>query len=203
VSVPVTSSAPFPGAPLPSQRPGHRVRNRVLVGALAFVVAAAAALIVPQLLDGGPGGDDAGPNPTASASGSAPASPSASPGASEPDPNVSPGMQWADSERFMEISGGEVRGGQVFLKVRVATKEPLGESFETRPGTGPFVEVRAADDARAIRLRSDPRGPQSDMEELVEDLEDRRGDDVVEGFDVRFSAFGLVQQVEWLFNPGG
>jgi hypothetical protein len=61
----------------------------------------------------------------------------------------------------MEISSGESRGGEVFLKVRPATKNHLGESWETIPGTGSFIEVATAADARAIRVQSDQRGPTS------------------------------------------
>jgi hypothetical protein len=39
------------------------------------------------------------------------------------------------------------------------------------------------------------------MERLVRDLRERDRSDVDEGFTVTFSAIGLVQQVEWEFNP--
>ncbi|GIJ66992.1 Hsp70 family protein [Virgisporangium ochraceum] len=207
-------AAPRPEAPPVTAPPARGRRGRrwlAVTGALVLLLAAAAALFVPRLLDRGePGGDTgtggdtgAGSPSTTSTTPSAGASgPPASQSSSGPaDPDASPGQQWADSRQFMEISSGQVRGDTVLLTVRPATKNHLGESWETIPGTGPFVEVAASADGRAIRVPNDPRGPTSTMERLVRDLRERDPDDVEEGFTVTFSALGLVQQVEWEFNP--
>lgn len=180
----------------PPVRDRRRGRRLAVTGALVLLLAAAAALLVPQLLDREEPRKGTG-------KGTATSGPSTSPASTEPAaPDATPGGQWADSRPFMEISSGASRDGTVFLKVRPATKNHLGESWETIPGTGPFVEVATAADARAIRVRSDQRGPTSTMERLVRDLRERDPDDVAEGFEVTFSAFGIVQQVEWQFNPG-
>ena len=186
----------------PSRRERRRGRRFAVTGALVLLLAAAAALLVPQLLDRDEPGTDTGTGtPTTTATTSA--GPSGSRASTDQaDPNASSGRQWAGSRQFMEISSGGSRDGTVFLTVRLAAKNHLGESWETIPGTGPFVEVGTAADARAIRVQSDRRGPTSTMERLVRDLRERDPDDVEEGFEVTFSAFGIVQQVEWQFNPG-
>ena len=122
-----------------------------------------------------------------------PAPPAAS-AAPSPSPAAPGGARWAGQEQFMEVQAAGLRSGRLVLSVRVATKQDLGESFETVPGTGPFTEVEAG--AGVVVTKQD--GTTQSAAGFVTDLPRRQNP--VEGFTVRFGADGLVSSIDWLYT---
>ncbi|MFI6101890.1 hypothetical protein ACIA8G_40605 [Lentzea sp. NPDC051213] len=100
----------------------------------------------------------------------------------------------------MQIESGAVRGDTVFLKVRPAKKEILGESFDTVAIPGPYTEVAMANPSRALLLN----GESGDPEVFVDTLKKRSASDANAAFDITFDQNGKVTTVEWLFvmEPG-
>jgi hypothetical protein len=112
-------------------------------------------------------------------------------------PKTSNASDWSNSTRFMQVESGSIRNGTVYLKVRPAKKNILGESFETVPVPGPYTEVKLVAHARILLLDGESGSPEA----FVDTLADRPADQRDEAFDVIFDGRGHVSQVDWLYVP--
>jgi hypothetical protein len=105
--------------------------------------------------------------------------------------------RWAGSTQFLQIKSARKRGVALYLKVRPAEKEYLGESFETRTTGGPWTEVQMSALAENVPLGGIP----GDAEALRKSLSTRPANQADEGFDISFFGNGQVSKVAWLYVP--
>jgi hypothetical protein len=103
----------------------------------------------------------------------------------------------------MEIQGGQARNGQVYVQVRPAGKEILGESFETITIPGPYTDVAFAAHTRIRRLDGATETPEAFIADLARRDPNRpdhvQPDQRKEGFDLTFDDQGRVTQIDWLY----
>jgi hypothetical protein len=128
-----------------------------------------------------------------------PAEPSSTP----PSSSSSSDTRWVNSKQFMEIRIGQIRNGQLYLEVRPAKKELLGESFETVTIPGPYTEVVLTTNARIWRINGTMDTPEVFLAELARRDPNRpnhaQPDQRKEGFDLTFDGQGRVTRVDWLY----
>jgi hypothetical protein len=168
----------------------RRRRRAVAVTALSVVLLGGAAAAGAVVVDRGWLG--AGPQPAVQ------------PSTATPTPTPTPdGRRWAGSTQFMEIQRGQVRDGRVYLRIRPAKKEILGESFATVTIPGPYTEVTLADNARIVKLDGGTSTPEAFVADLARRDPNRpnhvQPDQRKEGFDVTFDREGRVTRVNWLY----
>jgi hypothetical protein len=180
----------------------RRFAGPITVATTLLAVAAACGQTAPSA-----GGHPAGASPVGGTSAAPPSAvvstgtPRARPTTAAParsrDPITAAAARprWAGSTRFMQIDLGSIRGGTVYLQVRPAKKQALGESFETVTVPGPYTDVAVVPNARILLTDGESGTPEA----FVGTLEDRTKSQRSEGFDVTFDDKGRVSQVDWLY----
>jgi hypothetical protein len=133
--------------------------------------------------------------PSTEPSTKAPAATTTTAADTESEQAAPPSKPWAGTTQFMQIERARDANGTMFLNVRRAEKEILGESFETVTIEGPWTEVAMAVDAVNVPLKR--VGVKA--KELVVALQQRSFSQLKEGFDITFNEKGEISKVKWLY----
>jgi hypothetical protein len=215
----------------PVQRP-HLIRwgsamtdsrhRRVTVAAAAAALTCAALLLTACDSDAdgsqqGVGATSTAPTaPTAATAATAPATGSStpslptsgtSPAGEQPAPQPTATSAWSTTKQFMQIQGGRLSDGRLYLSVRPALKKAMTEPFEAWqvvPTKGSYTEVVMTKDGRV--LATAPLNDQSVPEAMAQtDFLTRlrqlpAGQRSNVGYDVTFDPDGRVTRVQSLFT---
>jgi hypothetical protein len=126
--------------------------------------------------------------------GTLPANPA--PATAEP----SPAPKWARGEQTVQVSKGELRGGQLQLTMRRAEKEILGESLDVLAIPGEqYTDVVVPGSAQFLELDGKPLT----AEQFLSGLDQRNPDKNPVPCDVTFDGQGGVTKAQFLFAPPG